>query len=92
MNLELEKIKATKSAVDFVMNGVGNNAGVIDNTHIGVIANEIELAILADLTDRKGLRQTWEGIDEKIQAEIEDKWIELIEKKLNFWLKEGEER
>jgi len=74
------------------MNGVGNNVGVIDNTRIGVIANEIELAILADLTDRKGLRQTWEGIDEKIQAEIEDKWIELIEKKLNFWLKEGEER
>lgn len=79
-------------SVDFVMNGVGNNVGAIDNTHIGVIANEIELAVLADLTDRKGLRQAWEGIDEKIQAEIEDKWIELIEKKLKFWLKEGEER
>jgi len=64
---------------------------VIDNTRIGVIANEIELAILADLTDRKGLRQAWEGIDEKIQAKIEDEWIELIEKKLNFWLKEEEE-
>lgn len=46
------------------------------------LANEIEVAILADLTDRKGLRQAWEEIDKETQAEIEEKWIELIEEEL----------
>ena len=38
-------------------------------------------AIIADLTDRKGLRQEWEAIDEDIKAEIRLKWIELVRKK-----------
>ena len=46
------------------------------------LANEIEVAILADLTDRKGLRQAWEEIDKETQAEIEEEWIELIEEEL----------
>lgn len=36
-------------------------------------------AIIIDLSDRRGLRHEWEQIDEDIQKEIRDKWINLIE-------------
>lgn len=34
-------------------------------------------AIIKDFTDRRGLRQGWEQIDEDIQEEIKERWIEL---------------
>lgn len=34
-------------------------------------------AIIEDLTDRRGLRQAWEDIDEDIQQEIRNVWIEI---------------
>lgn len=34
--------------------------------------------IIADLTDRRGLRQSWESIDGGIQAEIKHKWASII--------------
>ena len=36
------------------------------------------LAIVGDLTDRRGLRQEWEEIDEDILDEIFQKWVEII--------------
>lgn len=36
-----------------------------------------------DFTDRRGLRQAWEEIDDETQEEIRDKWIELIKDELN---------
>ncbi len=38
--------------------------------------------IIADLSDRRGLRQEWEEIDGDIQDEIIDKWIGILEKPL----------
>ena len=35
--------------------------------------------ILADMTDRRGLRQEWEQIDPDIQAEIRETWTEIVE-------------
>lgn len=35
--------------------------------------------LIADLTDRRGLRQEWEDIDEDIQAEIRETWRAIIE-------------
>lgn len=40
--------------------------------------------ILNDLTDRRGLRQAWEGIDEDIQAEIKHAWALLITEVLDM--------
>ena len=41
----------------------------------------VELAVLAiiyDLSDRRGLKHEWVHIDEDIQKEIKDIWIEII--------------
>ena len=35
---------------------------------------KIVSAIVEDLSDRRGLRQEWEQIDEEIQAEIKQTW------------------
>lgn len=35
--------------------------------------------IVQDLCDRRGLSQEWEGIDAKIQREILERWVELVE-------------
>jgi len=34
--------------------------------------------IVKDLTDRRGLRQEWEQIDEEIQLEIKEMWAGFI--------------
>jgi hypothetical protein len=39
-------------------------------------------AIIADFTDRRGLRQEWEQIDDDIQAEIRATWIALVNREL----------
>lgn len=36
-------------------------------------------AIIEDLSDRRGLRQEWESIDNDIQQEIREEWAGLIE-------------
>ena len=35
-------------------------------------------AIVTDFTDRRGLRQEWEQIDEEIQNEIKGEWMRLV--------------
>ena len=47
------------------------------------IEEEIVFAILHDFTDRRGLRQEWEGIDEEIREEIIETWINIVKSKLN---------
>lgn len=47
------------------------------------ISQEIVDAIVFDFTDRRGLRQQWEGIDDEIQQEIKDAWKEKIINILN---------
>lgn len=34
--------------------------------------------IVADMTDRRGLRQAWESIDEDIREEIAAKWAAIV--------------
>ena len=36
------------------------------------------LVILIDITDRRGFRQTWDGVDDDIQREIVEAWIAAI--------------
>ena len=38
--------------------------------------------ILADLTDRRGLRQEWEQIDPDVQDEIKQAWIEIVKEEI----------
>lgn len=42
------------------------------------LPQRIAAAIERDLSDRRGLRQEWEGIGPEIQVEIRDKWAEII--------------
>lgn len=43
------------------------------------IAENIVKGIISDLTDRRGLRQEWDGIDDEIKAEIIQKWESIAE-------------
>jgi hypothetical protein len=42
------------------------------------LADNIVKAILADVTDRRGWRQEWDGFDWDIQIEIKKTWKRLI--------------
>jgi hypothetical protein len=42
----------------------------------------IAFLILQDFTDRRGLRQEWEQIDDDIQNEIIRTWVEIIKNNL----------
>ena len=46
----------------------------------GTNSERILFEILHDFTDRRGLRQEWEQIDEDIQNEILQKWFDIINK------------
>lgn len=37
------------------------------------------LAIIKDLSDRRGLRQAWESIDADIRRDITKEWVNLVE-------------
>lgn len=43
----------------------------------------IAFDILADMSDRRGLRQEWNGIDDDIKIEIIQKWIDIVKKNLS---------
>ncbi len=40
--------------------------------------NKVVKAIIADLTDRRGLRQAWEEIDGDVRAEIRAAWRKIV--------------
>ena len=42
------------------------------------VAKQIVKDILADLTNRRGLRQEWEQIDDDIQKEIIKEWQTIV--------------
>jgi hypothetical protein len=47
------------------------------------IEKEIVFAILFDFTDRRGLRQEWEQIDDDIKEEMIQTWIDIVKSKLD---------
>jgi hypothetical protein len=47
------------------------------------IEKEIVFAILHDFTDRRGLRQEWEQIEEDIKEEMIQTWIDIVKSKLD---------
>lgn len=59
---------------NFVLQGWGSDYPPI------TVPQERRIAyrILEDMTDRRGLRQQWEQIDEDIQEEIIARWIEIV--------------
>jgi predicted metal-dependent phosphoesterase TrpH len=50
----------------------------LDKGKVKELSNIIINKIVADLTDRSGLRQEWGQIDNEIQNEIEETWIDII--------------
>ena len=51
-----------------------------DNTF--PVEERIIFSIIRDFTDRNGLRQEWENIDNDIQDEIIETWLEITKKQL----------
>lgn len=43
-------------------------------------AKDLLFDLLSDLTDRRGLRQEFEGIDSDVQEEILEAWLQIIRK------------
>jgi trans-2-enoyl-CoA reductase len=46
------------------------------------IEDRIVDAIVRDFTDRRGLRQEWEQINEDIQAEIKATWKKIVKREM----------
>lgn len=44
-----------------------------------VPASKIVDAIIRDLSDRRGLGQEWDQIDDDIKAQIREEWIQIME-------------
>lgn len=55
------------------------------------IAAEVIRLILRDLTDRRGLRQEWEQIDDEIQAEIISSWEKLVASQVDHVITERDQ-
>jgi hypothetical protein len=43
---------------------------------------EIVFSILNNLTDRSGIGDEWDGIDDEIQEEIIAEWIDIVKTKI----------
>ncbi len=43
---------------------------------------QIVFEILSDFTDRRGLGQEWDNIDDDIQEEIIQEWIDIVKSKM----------
>lgn len=41
-------------------------------------AKKIVEALVTDLTDRRGLVDAWDSIDQDVQEEIMTKWVDLV--------------
>ena len=52
---------------------------ILKNVDFGTIKNTA-FGILSDIKDRRGLSQEWDQIDEVIQEEIIQSWIDIIKK------------
>lgn len=64
---------------NFILQGTGPDYPPVNEP----IERRIVFRLLEDLTDRRGLRQQWEQIDDDIQEEIIQRWIELATTELN---------
>lgn len=49
---------------------------------INILSKKIVAEILDDLTDRGGLQNAWDDIDEEIQEEIKKEWIAIVKKNI----------
>jgi hypothetical protein len=53
---------------------------VSERTSLAERAARAVNAIVEDLSDRRGLRQEWENIDEDVQIDIKLQWSKIIAK------------
>lgn len=55
------------------------------------VAARLVMLILADLADRRGLRQEWQAMDAAVRSEIVDAWEELAEEVMADLLEDEKE-
>lgn len=55
-----------------------SNGGNMTNWLTKQQAEKIVDGIIYDLTDRRGLRQEWELIDDEIKEEIKECWVSVV--------------
>lgn len=51
---------------------------ILEGVDYGKVKNTV-FKIIYDMSDRRGLKQEWEQIDEDIQCEIIQQWIDIVE-------------
>jgi hypothetical protein len=51
-------------------------------SNTGFMSEQIVSDILNDFTDRRGLRQEWDNIEDDIKEEIICAWIEIVDRNL----------
>ncbi len=47
---------------------------------INIISKQIVEAIIEDLSDRKGLQNEWDELDDETEKEIIEEWIKIVKK------------
>jgi len=68
-------LEPTPAECDALIAAIGRALGRPAGGNAARIVN----AIVADLSDRRGLRHEWDGIDDDIRAEIVAKWTRIVE-------------
>lgn len=56
---------------------------ILEDGTTGDKAKDAVFRIIADLTDRRGIKHEFNSIDDDIQDEIVDTWTEIIKQHLN---------
>jgi hypothetical protein len=54
------------------------------NTNASTVADRVVSLIIGDLTDRSGLQNVWDELDEDIQEEIRQTWASFIENEIQM--------
>lgn len=56
---------------------------ILDDINPSSNAKRVVFKIINDITDRRGIGNEFENIDDEIQEEIVDDWIKFVEKVYN---------
>jgi hypothetical protein len=74
--LELVVERSTSSLIKLIVDRYAEDWGSLSKRKL--IAQRIVHDIIEDITNRRGLRQEWEQIDEEVTREIGKKWCKIV--------------
>jgi len=78
LRLILEKYYLPAISLDLAQGEIKALYKPLGKEELEGLANDIELKVMAEITDRRGFRQEWDCMDKDIQNEIEETLIDII--------------